>query len=233
MTRAAQKTRRPKPGDPLCLVIAHRLSILAEDLKQSEKLVFGAILARFNERTGRCDPSGAGLAKSLAMSRATVFRAIAELERKGVLVRESYGGKSHRNQYRPNWDLFLRLHDHVSGNRSSDATVKVLLEPFSRCDSEPFSECDTNDTKRTNNRYTLRRKGSPPRQSRKSQAGKKPCSGQSYIIHAIDGGKGSPGEEAADASAERRRVEAIKSLPKDQQEAAWLRAMGETGTAIR
>ncbi|KWB54201.1 conserved phage C-terminal domain-containing protein [Burkholderia ubonensis] len=72
-----------------------------QDLPALQKLVLLMLANCCNSRTGRCDPSHDTLAKECGMSRDSVRRAIAEIEKKGLIEirRQTQNGVNLPNQY--------------------------------------------------------------------------------------------------------------------------------------
>ncbi|WP_080412481.1 helix-turn-helix domain-containing protein [Burkholderia ubonensis] len=72
-----------------------------QDLPALQKLVLLMLANCCNSHTGRCDPSHDTLAKECGMSRDSVRRAIAEIEKKGLIEirRQTQNGVNLPNQY--------------------------------------------------------------------------------------------------------------------------------------
>ena len=104
------------------IILAMKAILFEPGLTNAQKVVAGAIISHFNETDGECDPGADRLAKLLGVSRATVFRTIDALEKHGILSRKSYGGKHHRNAYKPNWSRCREL-----AKRSHSRTHAGLL----------------------------------------------------------------------------------------------------------
>jgi predicted transcriptional regulator len=115
------------PEEPNTL-FAFKAIALAATLSTAEKRVASAIIDHFNRATGQCDPGINRLAGLLQISRSSVIRAIAKLERLGFLRRTRHGGHYHRNSYAPCWEKFRQLNASwaarfVSRRHASAATV--------------------------------------------------------------------------------------------------------------
>lgn len=102
---------------PLETLLAHKVINLAAELSGAEKRVAGALIDHFNRRTGQCDPSLNTLADLVGMSRRTVMRAVARLERSGLFRKVRHGGKFHRNKYEPIWSSFREAEDRWNSRR--------------------------------------------------------------------------------------------------------------------
>ncbi|QQO15198.1 helix-turn-helix domain-containing protein [Bradyrhizobium diazoefficiens] len=102
---------------PLETLLAHKVINLATELSGAEKRVAGALLDHFNRRTGQCDPSLNTLADLIGMSRRTVMRAVARLERLSLFRKVRHGGKFHRNSYEPIWPSFREAEDRWNARR--------------------------------------------------------------------------------------------------------------------
>ncbi|MCS3731360.1 helix-turn-helix domain-containing protein [Bradyrhizobium betae] len=107
------------PVTPLETLLAHKVINLAVELSGAEKRVAGALIDHFNRRTGQCDPSLNTLADLIGMSRRTVMRAVARLERLGLFRKVRHGGKFHRNSYEPIWSSFREAEDRWNDRRRS------------------------------------------------------------------------------------------------------------------
>lgn len=106
----------------LDLLFVHRAILFCRDLTDAHKTIAGAIVAHFNEETGQCDPGIDRIVHLLGLNRATVFRALAAVERAGIIVRTSYDGKSHRNAYSPNWERCRILAREANSRTSATQT---------------------------------------------------------------------------------------------------------------
>ncbi|WP_128929080.1 helix-turn-helix domain-containing protein [Bradyrhizobium guangxiense] len=102
---------------PLETLLAHKVINLAAELSGAEKRVAGALIDHFNRRTGQCDPSLNTLADLIGMSRRTVMRAVARLERLSLFRKVRHGGKFHRNSYEPIWSSFREAEDRWNARR--------------------------------------------------------------------------------------------------------------------
>ncbi len=212
----------PKLVSRADLLTAHRAILYATGLTPGEKAVGCAIVSHYNEDTGQCDPSASRLAKLIGVKRDTVFNAVAGLEKLGVLVRRTYGGKAHRNSYSIDWQRCADLDR--AANRPHRGTVKALRQQSPDGDGEPSPDGDTNVllVKRSIE-PTDRGLGSEKRH--KGLSRQEPASRQLHLTHTIAGGKGA-GQKAAEGGAQRRVGKAIAALPDARQrEAAWLAEM--------
>ncbi|MBR0739645.1 helix-turn-helix domain-containing protein [Bradyrhizobium liaoningense] len=116
---------------PLETLLAHKVINLAVELSGAEKRVAGALIDHFNRRTGQCDPSLNTLADLIGMSRRTVMRAVARLERLCLFRKVRHGGKFHRNSYEPIWSSFREAEDRWNARR------KFRKQKFSSLDMSP------------------------------------------------------------------------------------------------
>lgn len=201
------------------MMVAHRVLAIGAGLSQAERLVGAALLGHYNTKQGRCDPGVDRLCALLNMHRATVFRAIKGLEEQGLFERRRYGGKSHRNAYRPIWDAFLKLND-----QSPSATVNGS-EPSHQETGEPSHQETTNVNELNEDRPTKPQRVVAPNISAKGQAGRRKPTGQGYLIHPLPGGRSPSHEDAATGAQQRRLAADISRLPRHLREAAWLAAM--------
>lgn len=79
-------------------------------LKPAAKVVLIQLADFHNKESGRCDPSAQRLADECEMNRATVFRHLTELEKRGLVTRHSKGdgmGGRGSNQYELHLDVVL------------------------------------------------------------------------------------------------------------------------------
>jgi hypothetical protein len=93
----------------LDMLLAFKALALAEDLTATQKRVAVTIVDSFNRQTAQCDPSLNRIAYLLGVSRRTVIRAVATLEKRRLVIKTRHGGKSHRNAYEPNWPAFREI----------------------------------------------------------------------------------------------------------------------------
>ncbi|ODA67659.1 hypothetical protein A7A08_01694 [Methyloligella halotolerans] len=112
-------------------------------LSAAAKAVGAVLIDHHNRATGQCDPGIERIMSRTGLSRRSVFRALAELERFGLIVRARHGGVSHRNAYGVQWgaltgDAGCRDQGcqdrHLEGARCGTQTVpglapKPLKEP--------------------------------------------------------------------------------------------------------
>lgn len=111
-------------------LLAFKAIALAETLSAVEKRVASAIIDHFNRATGQCDPGINRLAGLLQISRSSVIRAIAKLERLGFLRRTRHGGHFHRNSYEPCWTRFEEAEAAWSARRrESRIAFRAKLTP--------------------------------------------------------------------------------------------------------
>lgn len=111
-------------------LLAFKAIALAEILSTAEKRVAAAIVDHFNRNTGQCDPGINRLARLLQISRSSVIRAIAKLERTGFLQRTRHGGHFHRNSYEPSWARFEDAEAAWSARRRESRTpFRARLTP--------------------------------------------------------------------------------------------------------
>lgn len=79
-------------------------------LKPSAKVVLIQLADFHNKESGQCNPSAQRLADECEMNRATVFRHLADLEKRGLLTRHNRGGGTGgrgSNQYELHLDIVL------------------------------------------------------------------------------------------------------------------------------
>lgn len=91
----------------------HARDVLQFDRKLTPTAVrVGVLLLRhFNMVTERCDPGIDRLARVLGCDRASVFRALTQLEKRGYFRRWRHAGVGLTNSYEPNWQLFQAKSD--------------------------------------------------------------------------------------------------------------------------
>jgi predicted transcriptional regulator len=132
-------------------LMAHKAINLAKELSNSEKQVVGALIDHYNHRTGQCDPSLDSLAELINVSRRTVIRAIARLQKSGFVHRVRHGGKFHRNQYEPIWSRFVQAEAEWKGKRST-WSARFGSPKASPCPSQSCHNAgDTADTQTSSN----------------------------------------------------------------------------------
>jgi predicted transcriptional regulator len=93
----------------LDLLLAFKAIALTPLLLDSDKRVACVILDHYNRKTGQCDPSLDTIAKLLSVNRRTIIRAVKRLHRLGFFLRNTHGGKFHRNSYLPVWEKFRQV----------------------------------------------------------------------------------------------------------------------------
>lgn len=100
----------PKASQTSMFFALRALSIV-EGLTRSEARVAGALLAHYNHKTGRCDPSVSRLAALLGIGRATVLAATARLSSgpDRLFDKDSHGGHSNCAQCTPRWAQFRQI----------------------------------------------------------------------------------------------------------------------------
>ena len=89
--------------------IAYKAINLVDGLSKSTRRVAGGLIDHFNPKTGQCDPGVDRMATMLDMNRATAMRATDELDKAGLILKDSHGGKFHRTSYQPQWDRFEEI----------------------------------------------------------------------------------------------------------------------------
>ncbi|MET4034945.1 MULTISPECIES: helix-turn-helix domain-containing protein [unclassified Bradyrhizobium] len=90
-------------------------AVLASDLPHVAVRVGAAVALHLHVKTGRCDPSFAGIATDTGMSERSIYRLVALLEHRGWLTTQRTGGRF-RNQY------ILRNPDKVASGFNHDTT---------------------------------------------------------------------------------------------------------------
>lgn len=233
---------KPKAASRLDLLIVNRAIMFAppDKLSHGDKGIVAAIVAHFNEDTGQCDPSIERLAALLGVKRDTVFRAINKAIALGILERKSYGGKSHRNLYTPNWDACLKMVREAEDvarraavNRPVRGTVKASPEQSHGCDGEQSHGCDTNVYLVKRDSDLRRRQVAKPEPKQGQAEGGERHQRQGYIVHAVprrsavpaNASRGSPRDAAearlnAELSRQSDKFALWQSTP-----AAWQRAV--------
>ncbi len=94
---------------PLDSLLALKAITLSSEISGTEKQVAGVLIESFNRKTSQCDPSLGRIARLLNIDRRTVIRAVHKLEASRLFRKVRHGGKSQRNSYAPNWELFRAL----------------------------------------------------------------------------------------------------------------------------
>jgi predicted transcriptional regulator len=136
---------------PINTLMVHKAINLATELSNSEKRVAGALIDHYNRRTGQCDPSLDCIAELIGMSRRTVIRAIARLQKLGFIRRVRHGGKFHRNRYEPVWSRFVQVEAEWNGRRNI-RRARFGAPKASPCPSQPRHDAgDTADTQTSSN----------------------------------------------------------------------------------
>lgn len=187
---------RPKAASRLDLLIVNRAIVLAppDKLSHGDKGIIAAIVAHFNEDTGQCDPSVGRLATLLGVAQDTIFRAINKAVALGLITRKSYGGKSHRNLYTPNWDACLKVvrdaeeaARQARANYPSRRTVKASREQPHGCGSEQPHGCGTNEYLDKRDRDLRRRQVANPKPKQGQAEGGERDQRQGYLVHVVPG----------------------------------------------
>lgn len=84
----------------------------------------GALLLRhLNQQTGRCDPGIDRMATFLNCSRASIFRALDQLEKRKLIDRDRHAGTFRTNAYRPCWAVLRRCADQLDFALKSGAAA--------------------------------------------------------------------------------------------------------------
>lgn len=106
-------------------------------LTSSAFLVLVRLLDRQNTKTGRCDPSGIGIAEEVGLSERSIRNAIAELERRGA-IKKYKKARYARNQYL----IFSKqeLEQHASRSPLGARFDKGRVKPVSRGDERRFPQ---------------------------------------------------------------------------------------------
>lgn len=118
----AESQRAQLPGKK-GKTLAYRYLCLHPKLSSAAKAVGAVLVDRFNRVTGQCDPGISTIGRDAHLHRASVFRAIGELVKDGIVWRIPHGGKSHRNSYSIDWQRAQRSQS-CDGKGRNLATVK-------------------------------------------------------------------------------------------------------------
>jgi len=133
--------------EPLDIVFAQKTLLLSPGMSSAARTIGGAILDHFNKRTGQCDPGIDRLAKLTGLSRRAVTRAIDELgsETVGLFHKVRHGGKSHRNAYTPNFDVFRSFvaawDERMKTGECSEITAKAARKSKSKKSKNTDEQC--------------------------------------------------------------------------------------------
>lgn len=208
---------------------------LMRNLTDATKSVGAAIIDHFNKKNGQCDPGVDRLATLLGMSRATVLRATETLHERGLIEKDSHGGKFRRASYSPNWARFREFVEDWDARMKVGAAYEQTVEnakpaepKVSRVRPSRSQGCDVNgrtdatQTHRSNQSNkpiereqaeTAKVNSCPPAvqkpQQRLSKRNKRQT--QTHLFLPLPGGKRpSQGEVARDA-AQRRWEQDVKA----------------------
>jgi biotin operon repressor len=121
--------------------MSHKASYWAisrDGLHPTQKLTLMALADCHNGQTGECFPSQDTLARIVNVSRATINRALDELEQRGLITRVTVRGIDGRQQ-RTRYELHFRAGNAVSQNETRDTVARV--SPMHETVSHP---CDSN-----------------------------------------------------------------------------------------
>ncbi|MGX1495177.1 hypothetical protein ACSSV1_000198 [Labrenzia sp. MBR-25] len=228
-----------KKGD---MLFAHAALNLAPGLSLKARRVGGALLEHFNTKTGRCDPGIKRLQTLLGMSRTAVVEAIKELcmkkgedpddeEKEGFFTKRTHGGRHNTNFYLPRWDRFRTVvadfKSQMSGPTDEEDTEQLCRKPGTGCAGNPA--LDVPETRQqtllknppkepslTTEQVETRvsEKAAPSRRNRpKGSRKERVQKDQTFLLHAIPGGKTVSRGEVALIEAETRLNRAITADP--------------------
>jgi predicted transcriptional regulator len=142
-------------AQPINTLMAHKAINLATELSNAEKRVVGTLIEHYNRRTGQCDPSLDCIAELIGMSRRTVIRAIARVQKLGFVRRVRHGGKFHRNHYEPIWSRFVQVEAEWNGRRSL-RRARFVTPKASPCPSQPCHDAGDMADTQTSSRILLK-----------------------------------------------------------------------------
>lgn len=116
------KTRRSRSELPgrTGKTMAYYALCMDKKLSSAAKAVGACLVDHFNRRTGQCDPGVNRIADKTELHRASVFRALKELEKYGYVVRDQYGGNSHRNSYQIVWGRMCNVVERSKPSQERD-----------------------------------------------------------------------------------------------------------------
>jgi DNA-binding transcriptional ArsR family regulator len=144
------------PVQPIDSLLAIKIIGLMPDLRPSDRRVAILIIEHYNRTDERCDPGIHRLSALLRLSTRTVMRALARLEKAGLIKRIRHGGYSHRNRYIPNWPRFAELRVAWNEQFKLAANARAAnLSPSKRhtrhvaCDSDVTQTYKANQHKQT------------------------------------------------------------------------------------
>ena len=200
--------------------IAYKAINLVDGLSKSTRRVAGGLIDHFNPKTGQCDPGVDRMATMLDMNRATAMRATDELDKAGLILKDSHSGKSHRTSYQPQWDRFEEIVADWDRRMKTGAppgkVAELRLSRSQDCDvngrnsatqtllRNPLKETLEDVEGRASNATVV-----PPGKAARHRKGSQPT-GQSYWIHAVAGGKAIRPRDAQRNAAERRWSTALR-----------------------
>lgn len=219
------------------ILFAHKALNVMAGVTEATRRVAGAIIDHFNKRTGQCDPSIGRLATLLGMDEKTVRRATAILDEKGIITKDSHGGKGHRARYLPNWELFQAIvadwdarmktgsaRRTIRSEAPKTEAAKRTISPGSTgrdCPVKPgeiaLQTLRSNQSKKPIEPEQVETLGSEPQTTGLRKPlhglgrGNKPTAQRSMLLP-INGGKGPSHADAARAGAERRLYAEIHAL---------------------
>lgn len=118
-------------------------------LKPSAKVVLIQLADFHNKETGRCNPSAQRLADDCEMNRATVFRYLIDLEKRGLITRHNRGdgaGGRGSNQYELHLDVVPGpSSEHKEKSQIATRGVVAKCDGGSRTSATGVvANCDTN-----------------------------------------------------------------------------------------
>ncbi len=102
---------------------------LLPGLGNAAKLVGAALLEHVNRKTGRCDPSIGTLMRVSGLSERSVYRAIEQLDRLGLILRHSHASFGHRNAYAPQWRRLEGIAGGLDRAVTGERTPAKMNEP--------------------------------------------------------------------------------------------------------
>lgn len=137
------------PGDCDLSGIALIWAANVKGLKPSAKVVLIQLADFHNKETGRCNPSAQRLADDCEMNRATVFRHLIDLEKRGLITRHNRGdgtGGRGSNQYELHLDVVLGpSSEHKEKSQIATRGVVAKCDGGSRTGATGVvANCDTN-----------------------------------------------------------------------------------------
>lgn len=193
--------------------------------------VGAALLEHFNKTTGQCDPSVMRLATMLVLSRRKVLDATAELcaGDQPLFSKLSHGGHSHRAAYMPAWDRFFAIVDDWD-MRMKGGSAPAKVQKTAPLIVPPLLPAKVQKTAPSRGRK-LHVEGAEnctqtDRSNRQKKTGVVETPRQTFMIHAVPGGRSPSHADAARGAAERRLDKALLALPKD----TYIAMMGEVSS---